>query len=111
MSSIVIHIYFEPAPASMICELVPEYKKYPMKDGRIVVKLYKALYECIESAILRYQHLRGTLKGLRFIPNPEKGCCFNRGVWDMQCTVIIYVDGLLVTCRDEATMDAVIEAL
>ena len=76
MSSIVVYMYFEPALATMLCELVPEYKKYLMKDGRMVVKLDKALYGCIESAKLWYQHLKGTLEGLGFVPNPEEGVLF-----------------------------------
>jgi len=111
MSSVVVHMYFEPALASMLCELVPAYSRFLMKDGRIVVKLDKALYGCIESAKLWYQHLKGTLEGLGFVPNPEEGCCFNRGVGDMQCTVIVYVDDLLVTCKDADTISGVIQAL
>ena len=44
MSSVVFHMYFEPPLAAMLCELVWEYKKYITKDGRMVVKLAKALY-------------------------------------------------------------------
>ena len=29
----------------------------------------------------------------------------------MKCTVLVYVDGLIVTCKDEATIAGVIEAL
>ena len=54
MSSVAAHMYFEPALAALLCELVSEYKKYVMKDGRMVVKLDKALYRCIESAELWY---------------------------------------------------------
>ena len=28
------------------------------------------------------------------MPNPEEDCCFNRGVDDTQCTMIVYVDDL-----------------
>ena len=56
-------------------------------------------------------HPKGTLEKLELVPNPEEGCCFNRGVSDMQCTVTVYVDDLLVTWKDEATMAGVIEAL
>ena len=63
----------------MLCEFVLEYKKYLMKDGRMVVKLNNALYGCIESAKLWYQQLKGTLEGLGFIPNPEKGAALTVG--------------------------------
>ena len=70
----------------MLCELVSEYKKYVMKEGRMVVKLDKALNGCIESAKLWYQLLKGTLEKLEIVPNPEEGCCFK------QYTVIVSVD-------------------
>ena len=111
MSSILVYMYFEPALAIMHCELVPKNRKYLMKDGRMMVMLDKARYGCIESAKLWYQHLKDTLEGLGFISNPEKGCCLNRGVGDMQCTVIVYVDDLLVMCKDETTTAEDIEAL
>ena len=38
MSSTVVFMYFEPALATMLCELVSEHKKYFMKTGRTVVK-------------------------------------------------------------------------
>ena len=104
MSSVVVHMYSEPVLAAIVCELVSEYKKYVMKDGKMVVELDKALYRCIDSAKLWYQHLKGTLEKLMFVPNPEEGCYFNRAIGDNQCTVIVYVDDLLVTCKDEVTI-------
>ena len=44
-------MYFELALAAMLCELVSEYRKYDINDGRMMAKLDKALYGCIESAI------------------------------------------------------------
>ena len=38
MSSIVVYMYFEPALATMLCELMLEHKKYIMKDVRMVVR-------------------------------------------------------------------------
>ena len=58
-----------------------------------------------------YQHINGTLERLELAPNPEEGCCSNRGVGDMQCILTAYVDDLLVTCKDEATITGGIEAL
>ena len=66
MSSVVVHMYLDPVLASMLCELVPEYKKNLLKDDRLLVKLDKALYGCIESAKLWYQHLKNTLEEYRF---------------------------------------------
>ena len=52
MSSVVVLMYYETALVAMLCELVPEYKKFVMKGGRMMVKLDKSLYGCIESAKL-----------------------------------------------------------
>ena len=41
----------------------------------------------------------------------REGYCFDCGVGDMQCTVIVYIDDLLVVFTDEATVAGVIEAL
>ena len=49
------------------------------------------------------------MEKLEFVPIPEKGDCFNRDVGDKQCTVIVYVDDLLVTCRNEVIIIEVIE--
>ena len=51
---------------------MPEYKKYAIKDGRMVVKLDKVFYRCIESAKLCNQHLKSTLERREFVPYREK---------------------------------------
>ena len=76
-----------------------------------MVKLDKALYGCIQSAKLWYQHLRATLESTGFIPNPCDECVFNRGVGDEQCTICIHVDDLLITCKHQATIAAVLRDL
>ena len=73
-------MYFEPALVTMLCELIQKYKKFLIVDGRTVVRRDKAIYGCIDSAKLWYQHLKNTLENLGFVPNPEEGGCFNRGV-------------------------------
>ena len=56
----------------MLCELLQEYKKYLMNDGRMMIKLDKARYGCIEPAKLWCHHLEGILEELGFIPYPEE---------------------------------------
>ena len=45
-------MYLEPALANMLYELIPEHKKYPTNDSRVLFNLNKAFYGCIESAKL-----------------------------------------------------------
>ena len=116
MSSAAVYMYFVLALAAMFCKLVPEYKKFLVKGVRMVVKLGKALCRCIASAKLWYQHLKDTLEVLGSVPNREERFCFIRGAKGMQCIVmhcivIVYVDDLLVTRKDGATIARVIETL
>ena len=46
----------------MLCERALEYKKLFTNDGRMVVELDKAVYECIESVKLWYQQFEGSLE-------------------------------------------------
>jgi hypothetical protein len=56
-----------------------EVKEYFREDGKLVVKLDKALYSLIQSAKLWYQELSGFLlsKGLKVCPSDP--CVFSRG--------------------------------
>ena len=106
-----VYTYLKPALATITFEPVTRYKNYLTKDGRMVVNLDQARTGCIESAKLWYQRLRGTLEELGFMHNPEEGCCFVRVVGNMRCTVIVYVDDLQVTSKNETTIAEVIETL
>ena len=77
ISPVVAFMYFQPAFTTMLCELASKYKKFIMKDGRMVGMLDKAPYGCIESAKPRYLYFEGTLEKLGFAPNSEEGCCVN----------------------------------
>jgi hypothetical protein len=46
-----------------------------------------------------------------FTANPLDQCVFNAQKGHHQCTVIIYVDDLMITCRDESAIDSIIESL
>ena len=56
--------------ALLLCKLAPTYRQYIRADGTITVKLRRALYGCIESAVLWYKELSSTLLGLGFKKNP-----------------------------------------
>ena len=72
------------------------------KDGRSTVKLEKALYGCIQSAKLWYNHLSRFLQRIGFTPNPVDPCVFNRmSSSGKQLTLAIHVDDGLATCVDE----------
>jgi hypothetical protein len=47
--------------AMILTKIRPDYVPFLDKDGTLVVQLDKALYGCVESARLWYDHLRNTL--------------------------------------------------
>ena len=98
--------------SKLLVRLEPSYKEYVDTDGTITVQLLKALYGCIESAKLWYEHIADTLIGIGFVANPLDTCVFNRmGGTGKQCTVAVYVDDLLVTCECVEEIDTLVKHL
>ena len=52
----------------------------------------KALYRCVQSALLWYDLFTNTLKVDGFVLNPYDTCVANKIVNDKQCTIVWYVD-------------------
>ena len=85
------------------------YREFKNSDGSLIVELKKALYGCVESAKLWYEHLKATLEEIGFVANPVDRCVLNLSkVGKKQVTICIYVDDLLITCEDESTIAEVL---
>jgi hypothetical protein len=98
----------DPTLSAYMTDLYPEeYKKYVDQNGTITVKLEKALYGCIESAKLWYEHLSSTIEKMGFKRNPLDICVFNKDFHGKQCTICIHVDDLLITCERQEAIDEV----
>ena len=87
--------------------MFPDLRYYEDSYGRIVVIADKALYGLIESANLWHKTLTKVLIDDGFVPNPCDPCVLNRESVGIQTTVVIYVDDLLVTCKDRTHIAAV----
>ena len=75
--------------------------KDKVSNERVTVKLNKALYGCIQSAKLWYNHLSDYLRTIGFSPNPVDPCVFNRMTRNQkQTTLAIHVDDGLTTSED-----------
>jgi hypothetical protein len=102
----------DPTLSTYMTELYPnEYKDKVDVRGTITVKLEKALYGCIESAKLWYEHLSSTIENMGFRRNPKDICVFNKDFDGKQCTICVHVDDLLITCEREAALDEVTSRL
>ena len=93
--------------SSILISMHPELKQYLTNKGTMIVRLRKALYGCIESAKLWYQLLSETLIEFGFQQNTCDKCVFNKDINGVQCTIVVYVDDLFISCKCQQTIDDV----
>ena len=106
-------VKLDPHITKMLTKLKPDYESFVGDDGHLFVELDKAMYGCIESAKLWYEHLRGVLVNeMGFTQNECDQCAFNKtDSTGIQVTVILHVDDMMVTCANKITLDAVLLSL
>jgi hypothetical protein len=97
--------------ATLLVQIEPDYERFLLTDGSMIVKLTKALYGCIESAKLWYDNLSATLIADGFKRNKLDICVFNKDCDGKQCTVAVHVDDLMITCVEESACEHVVELL
>jgi hypothetical protein len=93
-----IYMELDETTAAILVQIDPSYQQYLRPNGTMIVKLKKALYGCIESAKLWYDLLALTLESNGFTKNPIDPCVFNKEIDGVQCTAVVYVDDIFVTC-------------
>ena len=91
--------------AELMVQVAPNlYRKYVTVDKRNVpilyVKIQKALYGLLRSALLFYKKLVGDLEGNGFVLNPYDPCVANKMINGAQMTVCWHVDDLKVSHVD-----------
>ena len=85
------------------------YRKYvttgPNREPILYVRLLKALYGLLRSALLFYKKLRADLKKKGFEVNPYDPCVANKVINGLQMTVTWHVDDLKISHKesDEVT--------
>jgi hypothetical protein len=106
-------VKLDPQITKMLTKLKPDYEAFVGDDGHLFVELDKAMYGCIESAKLWFEHLRGVLvNDMGFVQNACDGCTFNKtDDQGIQVTVILHVDDMKITCANKITLDAVLLSL
>ena len=79
----------------IMVEANAEYEKYVVYEkGKKVLylRVLRALYGCIESALLWYDLYSTTLEKEGFVINPYDRCVANKIINGKQCTIVFYVD-------------------
>jgi hypothetical protein len=98
----------------IMCDVSPEYKKFVVYEhGKKVLylKLLKALYGCVKSALLWYDLFTGTLQDMGYELNPYDACVANKMVDGKQCTICWYVDDNKISHVDDKVVTDVIDKI
>jgi hypothetical protein len=98
----------------IMCDVCSEYVQYVCYErGKKVLylKLLKALYGCVKSALPWYKLFSGELQGMGFELNPYNTCVANKTIDGQQCTIAWYVDKTKILHDDNKVVTNVIERI
>ena len=106
-----VYVQVDDTVSAILVNMMPQWHDYLRGDGKLIVKLDKALYGCVQAARLFYDHVASTLRKLGFKENAYDKCVFNKVHNGKQCTVVVYVDDLKISCAHGWVVDKVISDL
>jgi hypothetical protein len=98
----------------ILCKLNPSNEAFVViENGKRVlyVRLDKALYGCVKSALLWYDLFSNALVDMGFVLNPYDPCVANCNIDGKQCTVAWYVDDTKISHVDPEVVKRVIEKI
>jgi hypothetical protein len=102
----------EPYLTSILSQVAPEVTPYvDAVTGKLYVKVEKALYGTLDAARIWYDKITGVLLSMGYVQNSVDKCVFNKLVGEVQLTIMLYVDDLLVTCVDEQLLTGLVDDL
>jgi len=99
---------------NIMCRVNPRYTSFVVIEGGqkvLYLHLLKALYGCMQSALLWYDLFSTTLQKMGFELNPYDLCIANKMVDGKQCTVAWYVDDNKISHISPAVVTEVVEAI
>ena len=109
-----VHMKIIGKEVELFCEIDPNLTQFiTIENGKKVlyVKLDKALYGCVQSALLWYELYSETLQGMGFELNPYDLCVANANIEGKQCTILWYVDDNKISHMDPKVVDNVIRKI
>lgn len=97
---------------NFLLELKGDWSPFVDIKGELTVRLKKALYGCLESAVLWYEKLVSFMKSIGFNVSGYDKCVLFK-IYDdgTHFLVIIYVDDLFMTCIVEKYIDELVDLI
>ena len=105
---------FSDESVDILCELNKKHKQFVTIEGGkrvLYVRLVKALYGCVKSALLWYDLFSSALVDMGFELNPYDPCVANCNIEGKQCTIAWYVDDNKISHADPKVVTAIIEKI
>ena len=99
---------------NLMCEVNPEFAKYVVREGRtkaLYVELNKALYSCVQLALLWYETFSRALQEFGFVVNLYHLCVANAMIDRNQCTIAWFVDNTKILHKDPGVASKVINKI
>ena len=97
--------------AEVLAKVNGQYEEFRNSDGSLYVKLKRPIYGLVQSALRWNEEISRTLRDMGYTQNPYDPCVWNKGRHDDQCTVLIHVDDLMITCKRNSTINQLIQHL
>ena len=98
----------------IFCEVDPTLTEFVSEENGkkiLYVQLDKALYGCVQSALLWYKLYSSTLVEMGFTINPYDFCVANAEIEVSQCTICWYVDDNKLSHVSQQVLDDLMETL
>ena len=98
----------------IMCQVQPAYQDYVVNEkGKKVLylQLTKALYGCMQSALLWHNTFSSRLKQMDFRLNPYDSCVANKKINGSQCTICWYVDDVKISHVEGDVVSNIIKRL
>jgi hypothetical protein len=105
---------FTGASVRLLCEVNPAHGAFIVLEHGVevlYVRLIKALYGCVQSALLWYELFSSTLETIGFTLNPYDQCVANCDIDGSQCTICWYVDDTKISHRDPEVVTRILHTL
>ena len=98
----------------IMCKVNPEHKKnviYEKGKKVLYVRVLRAIYGAIQSALLWYELYATTLMNMGFEINPYDKCVANKMINGKQCTMSWYVDDNKLSHDDSRVVDDILNTI
>ena len=103
----VVRKRLEPKLAEELAAFEPHYIKFVKEARGMIVTLLKVLCECVECAIFQFGNLSAVLTSKGSVQNARDRYALNKVINGVECTMCIYVSGLMFTCVDVDVIEEV----